>query len=414
MKTKMNSLSRQSLTPILLMFAVLAFEMSTDIYISSLPEMGHFFRVPDVTVQTSVSMYLLGFALLGLVAGPLSDRIGRRPVILGSMGVFALGSISCWFAPTMMTLIVARFAQGIGAGMAMVVSTAILKDIYDEKNFSRILSTMGMVITLSPMIAPILGGKIADIWGWKSCFFTIAFVASLIWISLITCLNESLNPEHRAVHRSHFSGRVLLKTYGQLLKRREIVTFALISAITYGGLWAWIVEAPFYMIDVLGIKSVDYGYYAAVGPAAYILGTVLNRRCVGFYGIERMLAGGLCLMILGASLALIATVYWPFSLVAIYIPFSIYSIGLAPVFANAVTKAVSVIPSQRGGASALLNTLEMGISAFCAFLVSFLSNGTLVPCIIMMLASGVLCAVMFTTTAKYTANSEILRSPSEG
>jgi DHA1 family bicyclomycin/chloramphenicol resistance-like MFS transporter len=415
MNTKMSSLSLHRPTPVLLMFAVLAFEMSTDIYLPSLPEIAQYFNVPDAAVQTTLSGYLLGFALLGLVAGPLSDSIGRRPVILGSMAVFAAGSIGCWFAPTMIGLIVARFAQGVGAGMAMVVSTAILKDIYDEKNFSRILSTMGMVIALSPMVAPIFGGKIADVWGWKSCFFIIALVASMIWISIVICLKESLNPELRATHRSRFSGRLLLETYGQLLQRREILTFALISAITYGGLWAWIVEAPFYMINVLEIKSVDYGYYAAVGPGAYILGTVLNRRCVAFYGVERMLACGLWLMIIGAGLTLFATVYWPRSLVALYISFSIYGIGLAPVFANAVTKAVSVIPSQRGGASALLNTLEMGISAFCAFLVSFLSNGTLVPCATMMLISGILCAGMFATTSgKNTFKSEILKNSSEG
>ncbi|MGV8948097.1 MAG: multidrug effflux MFS transporter [Candidatus Paracaedibacter sp.] len=419
MNTKMSSLSLHRLTPILLMFAVLAFEMSTDIYLPSLPEMAQYFNVPDAAVQTTLSAYLLGFALLGLVAGPLSDSIGRRPIILGSMTVFAAGSIGCWFAPTMIGLIIARFTQGIGAGMTMVVSTAILKDIYDEKNFSRILSTMGMVIALSPMVAPIFGGKIADVWGWKSCFFIIALVASVIWMAIVICLRESLSPEHRATHRTHFSARLLLETYGQLLKRREILTFSLISAITYGGLWAWIVEAPFYMINVLEIKSVDYGYYAAVGPGAYILGTVLNRRCVAFYGIEKMLFYGLWLMIMGAALTLLTTIYWPSSLVALYIPFSIYAIGLAPVFANAVTKAVSVIPSQRGGASALLNTLEMGISAFCAFLVSFLSNGTLVPCASMMLTSGILCAAMFATTAKNTSRkntfrSETLKNSSEG
>ena len=126
MNTKMSSLSLHRLTPILLMFAVLAFEMSTDIYLPSLPEMAQYFNVPDAAVQTTLSAYLLGFALLGLVAGPLSDSIGRRPVILGSMTVFAAGSIGCWFAPTMTGLIIARFSQGMGAGMTMVVSTVIL------------------------------------------------------------------------------------------------------------------------------------------------------------------------------------------------------------------------------------------------------------------------------------------------
>lgn len=414
MKTKMNNLSLHRLTPMLLMFAVLAFEMSTDLYLPSLPEMGHFFSVSDAAVQTTLSGYLLGFALLGLIAGPLSDSIGRRPVILGSMAVFAISSICCWFAPTMTTLIVARFAQGIGAGMAMVVQTAILKDIYDEKNFSRIHSTMGIAIALSPMIAPIIGGKLADLWGWKSCFFVIALVASTIWIAIAICLRESLSPEQRTPQKTGFSGHLLLETYGQLLRRREIITFALISAFTLGGLWAWIVEAPFYLINELDIKSVDYGYYAAVGPCAYVLGTVLNRRCVVFYGVERMLSFGLCLMLLGACLALLSSIYYPYSLVALYASFSIYAVGLAPVFANAVTKAVAVIPSQRGGASALVTTLEMGISSLCALTVSFVSNGTLVPCTIIMLGSGIICALMFLSTSKFSQESDVISTVSKG
>lgn len=404
MKKKMNHISLHRLTPILMMFAVLAFEMSTDLYLPSLPDMGLYFAVTDAAVQTTLSGYLLGFASLGLIAGPLSDSVGRRPVMLGCLAIFALGSISCWLAPTMLSLIAARFIQGVGAGMSMVVSTAILKDIYDEKNFSRIHSTMGIVITLSPMVAPIVGGKIAFMWGWKSCFFIIALVASSIWLAIVVCLRESLSPEHRAAHRSRFSGRVLLETYGCLLKRRETITFALISAITYGGLWAWIVEAPFYFINELGIKSVDYGYYAAVGPGAYILGTILNRRCVIYYGVERMLAVGLWLMILGAAFTLMAAIYYPVSLVVLFVPFAFYGVGLAPVFANAVTKAVSVIPSQRGGASALLTTFEMGISSLSAFTVSLLSNGTLVPCTFMMLASGIICAIMFMSTSRIASN----------
>jgi MFS transporter, DHA1 family, multidrug resistance protein len=400
----MNNLTFHRLTPILLMFAVLAFEMSTDLYLPCLPEMGRYFAVSDAAVQTTLSGYLFGFASLGLIAGPLSDNIGRRPVILACLAIFALGSIACWLSPSMTSLIAARFIQGVGAGMSMVVSTAILKDIYDEIDFSRIHSTMGIVIALSPMIAPIIGGKIASVWGWKSCFFIIALIASSIWLAIVICLRESLSPEYRAIHKHTFSGKHLLKTYGQLLKRREIVTFALISATTLGGLWAWIVEAPFYLINELGIDSVDYGYYAAVGPGAYILGTILNRRCVNFYGVERMLAIGLWLMILGAAFTLLAAIYFPSSLIALFVPFVFYCTGLAPVFANAVTKAVSVIPAERGGASALLTMFEMGISSLCAFTVSLLSNGTLVPCTIMMLASGIICAIMFMSASRLTSN----------
>lgn len=405
MQPNINYLSRHSVTSTLLMFTLLIFEMSTDIYISSLPEMTRFFQVTDAMVQTTVSAYLLGFSTLGLVGGPLSDRIGRRPVILTSITLFAISSITCWLAPSIVSLIIARFAQGMGAGITLVVSTALLKDIYDEKNFSRILSTMGMIIALSPMIAPLIGGKIAHLWGWQSCFLMIAVMAGIIWVTIILFLQESLKPEHRLSTLNAFSSRHLLTIYGNLMRRPEIVAFALISAIAYGGLWTWIVEAPFYMINVVGIKNVDYGYYAAISPGAYIVGTFLNRRCVHFYGVERMLALGLILMTLGAGASLISTFYWPLSLIALYISFSIYAIGLAPVFANAVTKAIAVKPSQRGSASALLNMLEMGIASLSTLFVGIFTNSTLIPCMSIILGSSVLCTLIFITIQKMTHKS---------
>jgi DHA1 family bicyclomycin/chloramphenicol resistance-like MFS transporter len=395
-----NNLFSPRLTPLLLMFAVMTFEMSTDLYLSSLPEIGNFFRVSEGSVKITLSAYLLGFALLGLFSGPLSDSIGRRPVTLASLALFTGGSLCCWVAPTIKTLIVARFMQGVGAGMAMVVITAIIKDIYDEKECSRILSSMGIVITLSPIIAPIAGGKIANAWGWKSCFFIIALIAVLITIMMSLSLEESLMARDRLDRKSSFSARKLYEIYSRLLRRPEVATFSLISAITLGGLWAWIVEAPFYIINVAGVKSSDYGYYAAIGPAAYIIGMFLNRQMVLYYPVERALAGGLILMICGASVSLLSTIAFPYSLSILYAGVCIYAAGLAPVFANAVTKAILVIPSQRGAASALLTTLEMGFSAICAFLASWLSNGTLVPCTVMMLASAIICVCLFITVSK--------------
>ena len=403
MKSTLHTRTLHRLTPTLMMFAILAFEMSTDIYLPSLPEIGRFFHVSDTAVQMTLSGYLLGFSLLGCIAGPLSDSIGRRPVFLGSMAIFAGGSMICWLAPTMTGLIAARFFQGIGAGMAMVVITTIIKDLFDEKNCSRIFSSIGMVIALSPMIAPIIGGKMADLWGWKSCFLVIALVAVTLWAATMISLKESLNQEHQ----SRFSLGLLVQSYGQLFKRREILTFAMISALTYGGLWAWIVEAPFYMINHIGIKSVDYGYYAAIGPCAYVLGTLLNRRYVLIYGVQRLLIWGLGIMILGATAALWAAFSFPDSLIALYLTFSIYAIGLAPVFANAATKAVAVAPSQRGAASALLTTFEMSISSLCVLIVGFLSNGTPVPCMAVMFIASLLCAFMvFGITGNAPHNTE--------
>jgi len=379
--------STQRLVPLLLILATFVFEMSTDIYIPCLPEMTRHFGVEDSVLQMTLSSYLLGYALLGCLSGPLSDSLGRRAIFLSGAAIFLIGSLGCWFSFSVLFLIISRFIQGTGVGICVVITNAIIKDSFDEKNCSRILSTIWMIIAISPMIAPIYGAAIGAAYGWHANFTLVATCASIVAIVMTACLPETLPPEQRSV----FQSKEIIKTYLILLTRLRIIGYALISALVFGGLWTWLTVAPFYIINELGIKSTDYGYYSAIGPFAFIIGTIFNQRLVGRLGVDVMLRWGLLTTIIGAFLLVMVALIFPYSIFMIYGALAIYGAGMAPVFSSAVTKALDVPPHQRGAAAALLNTIELAMASLSAFVVSLFSNTTLLPATLIMLGCIVGC-----------------------
>lgn len=383
--------------PIILVLMTLMAEMSTDIYIPCLPEMARYFAVDQHTVVVTISSYLLGFSLAGSLAGPLSDSFGRRPLFLSGSLIFTLASIGCTLVDSANWLIVIRFIQGTGAGIAYVTTNAIIKDIYDDKMSSKIFSFMGMMVTMSPMVAPILGGIITSYWGWKANFYIILVGALIGYVIHFFRVPESLKYELRQKTLSH---RKILSSYKALLKTPRVIGFSLISGVTYGGLWTWIAEAPFYFINVVGIDPKNYGYYSAAGPAAYIVGTIINQAGVSIVGTIRMLQYGLFATAFGSLLLFLVMYTQEVNLVGIYSTFSIYGIGMALVFANSAAHAVDVAPRYRGTASSILSTVEMSFAALSCYLISLVSNNDLRPATFTMFVCSLVCIYLFHATVR--------------
>ncbi len=377
--------------PLLLVCAVITFESATDLFIPSLPEITIYYGVDESVGHMTLSAYLLGFSLLGLISGPLSDSYGRRGVFMLGLLIFTIGGLSCCLSQTMGSLIASRFIQGLGAGIAYVIAAAIIKDSYPEHICSKIFSLMAMAVTLSPTMAPIVGGVIANTWGWP-IVFKITLVVSIAALSLLLmALPESLPEKSRAP----FSAKQIFITYGELSSNKRIIGYALISGITFGGLWAWIAEAPFYFINQQGLSSIDYSYYAAIGPAAYIVGSTINQKFVPHFGVENLFRTGLLISIVGSFLLLTMACFFHQSLTAIYAAITVYAIGIALVFPNSCTRAVDVPAHQRGAASALLSTVEMTCAATSALFIGYISNQTLVPPTMVILSCSILCAAIY-------------------
>jgi len=384
--------SSRMILPLVLILMALMAEMSTDIYIPCMPEMACYFAVDQHTIVGTISSYLLGFSVAGSLAGPFSDRFGRRFLFLTGSFVFALSSIACMLANSAKWFIVIRFIQGTGAGISYVTTNTIIKDIYNDKVSSKIFSFMGMMVTMSPMVAPIFGGIIMSYWGWRANFSIILIGALAGFAVQFFKIQESLKPDHRQKTLSYHQ---ILDSYKILLRTPRVIGFSLISGITCGGLWAWIATAPFYFINVIGVEPKYYGYYSAVGPAAYIVGTIVNQVGVGIMGTIRMLQYGLFTMALGSFLLFFVICWQELTFLGIYSSFSIYSIGMALVFANSAVHAVDVVPQFRGTASSILSMVGMSFAALSCYLISLVSNNNLRPATFIMFICSLSCIYLF-------------------
>lgn len=388
----MSLTSPKKILPFVIVLMSLIAEMSTDLYIPCLPEMASYFNVEPHHVVMTISSYLFGIAISGALSGPFSDSFGRRPVFLAGSLIFTLASIGCFLSGSVFLLILIRFCQGVGAGMAYVVSVAIVKDLYSNKMSSKIFSFMGMMVTMSPLIAPIFGGIIAAWWGWKMNFLLILFGAFVGLLIHFAYIPESLQAEQRL---SSLSFKEMFSNYYKLLCQPRVIGFSLISGFACGGIWAWIASAPFYFINTLGIEPKEYGYYTAVGPAAYILGAIINQFCVGRFGVLTMLRFGLVGMVLGAFFLFLVVHFYEANLIGIYVSFVVYGVGMAPLFANSTSKAVDVTPQYRGTASSILSAIEMIFASISCFMVGFLSNNNLKPATLIILFCCLACVYLF-------------------
>lgn len=377
--------------PLLLILIIATAEMSTSIYTPSLTTVASHFNVSESLVQLTVSINLLGLALSGPIYGPWSDCHGRRTVLRIGMCLFLLGSIFALFAQTIEILLIARFVQGLGEGVAVVLAFAIVRDLFDEKKSAQVLSYMGMAIALSPGLAPIVGSYIAYAIGWKMCFGVVGFATAIILIFLFLWMPETL-PES---NRTQFSLKAIGQGYVKVFKNYRFILLALIPGFMIGGLWAWMAGLPLLFVGHLGVPLQYYGYYGFSSIAIYILGTFINSKMVHIWPLKKLLFMGLSLALISSILLLLAgfaKINIPIMLQILNLPFAF---GLAFVLPNGTALAFSEVKEGLGTSSALLGSLEMGLGAFSVFLVGQFFQGTIIPIATIMLGASLLSIILF-------------------
>ncbi len=386
-----------TLIPILLILIIAISEMATAIYSPSLPLVASYFNISESQIQGTMSINLLGLALSGLFYGPFSDSYGRRTSLRLGMGVFLIGSLSSMFAPTFEFLMVSRFVQGVGAGVAVVISFAIVQDLFDEKGSALVLSYMGMAISLSPGLAPILGSYIAHHYGWHMCFGIVSFSALFIMALLYLIMPETLDRNKR----SQFSAKGIILSYGRAFRNIPFMKASLLPSLMIGGLWAWMTSTPILYINYLNVPLQEYGYYGFFAVLMYILGTLLNGRLVKTFSLRTLLMAGLwmcfasSLLLLGAGFIEIQSALF---LQALNAPFAI---GLAFLIPNGTALAFTQVREDKGTASALLGSLEMASGACFVGLVGSIFNGNVASiAILMVVVSFVSMSLCYSVRSK--------------
>ncbi len=350
----------ESLIVSILLTAMVALgPVSTDLYLPSLPAIGAAFATDQGTVQLTLSVFLVGFAFSQLACGPLSDRFGRRPVILGGLVLYLLASLACAAATSIEMLILARFCQAVGACVGPVLGRAAVRDIYGRERAARMLSYMGMVMALAPAFGPIIGGFVEAWFGWRANFVLVSAVGLTVLAATAVTLPETnrwKSPD--ATRLGHLIGN-----YRSLLRHRRYVGYVLVVACTYSGIFSFISGSSFVLIGVLGLDPEVYGFCFAAIVVGYMVGAFASGRYTVRIGIERMVQLGTAVQILGGAAGLILFATAPPGVTAIVAPVAVFMIGTGLAMPNAQAGAIGPFPRMAGSASALLGFCQMGLAA---------------------------------------------------
>jgi DHA1 family bicyclomycin/chloramphenicol resistance-like MFS transporter len=386
-------------TSAVLIGAVALGPISTDLYLPSVPWIGRDLGADVAATQLTLSVFLAAFAIAQIPVGPVSDRFGRRPVLLIGLAVYVLASAACAFAPSIDTLILARALQATGACAGVVLGRAVVRDIYGRDRAARMLAYIGSAMALAPMIGPILGGVVQSAFGWRWNFgiLTTFGLAALVlaWRGLAES-NAQRDP-------SALDPARMAANFGTLLRHRGFVGFALAVAFSYAGLFAFISGSSFVLIDALGVATEHFGFFFAMGVIGYIAGTQLAGRLTMRMGIARMIwlggtisvAGGVAMV---ALTPLASGAAWaPF---AVAVPMACYMIGTGIVMPNAQAGALGPFAQMAGAASSLMGFLQMAIAAAVGVAFGQIHDGTPLPMALLVAASGCCSLASFAMLAR--------------
>jgi MFS transporter, DHA1 family, multidrug resistance protein len=374
----------------LLIALTAAAPLSLQIFLPALPAIQGGFSVRAGTAQLVLSLSILANAFATLAYGPLSDRYGRRPTILFGLVLFVAGSAISTVAPTIVLLIIGRIVQAVGAAAGMVLARAIVRDLYDRERSAQMIAYLTMAMVVAPMLAPLIGALLTEIWGWRAIFaFVFLFALLLLWQTVARLV------ETRAAEAppSGFAG--MLSGAGWLARQPAFIAYALQSAFSIAVFFSFIAGAPYFMIDVLGRPVTEYGIYFMLVSAGFMAGNFTAARISARIGVDRM-------VMTGTVLALVATVAAAGLLVWVsWHPLSLFAPMMAAAYANGLTVpnaqagAVSVDPALAGTASGLSGFAQMFIAALVSQAVGMLHDGTPYPMIAFMVASAALALLGF-------------------
>jgi DHA1 family bicyclomycin/chloramphenicol resistance-like MFS transporter len=386
-------------TSAILIGAVALGPVSTDLYLPSVPWIGRDLGADVAATQLTLSVFLAAFAIAQIPVGPLSDRFGRRPLLLIGLAVYVLASMACAVAPSIEMLILARAVQAVGACAGVVLGRAIVRDIYGRDRAARMLAYIGSAMALAPMVGPILGGAVQGALGWRWNFGILttfgAMALALAWRGLAES-NVQRDP-------SALDPARMAANFRTLLRDRAFLGFALTVAFSYAGLFAFISGSSFVLIDALGVATEHFGFFFAMGVIGYMTGTQIAGRLTMRMGIARMIwLGGVISLAGGAAMVALAPLapgnaWAPF---AVAVPMACYMIGTGIVMPNAQAGALGPFAQMAGAASALMGFLQMAIAATVGIAFGQLHDGTPLPMAILVAAAACCSLASFVMLAR--------------
>jgi len=388
-----RDMSRRQLTGfVLILGALTAFSaMSIDMYLPAFPQMARDLGIPLGMVQLSISAFLYGSAGGQLFYGPLADRWGRRLPLLLGLSLYVASTVGCALVHTGEGLLFWRVVMAVGGGAGMVISRAVVRDLYDTAEAARMFSLLMLVMGAAPILAPIAGGQILLLTGWRGIFVFLGVFGLISLAAVAFGLPESL-PKEQRISRSSAE---MIGVYGQLLRDRRYMRYAIALGCVAGVNFAYIAGAPFVFIELHGVSPQHFGLFFGANACGLIGASQVNRRLLRRYTPRRILGSAFIVNAVAALLltAAVVTGIGGFPAQAAFIFICLCMTGL--LYPNVTALAMSPFDKTAGSASALLGTIQYTLGATAGAVVGVFHNGTALPMTATMAVCGVagLCAV---------------------
>lgn len=369
--------------------------LSVSVHVQSIPAIAGGLETSYESAQLTVSLFLFGFAVIQLFVGPLSDRLGRRPVLFGGLAVFGFGGLVAAAAPTIEIMIAGRILQAAGGCVALVTPRAVVRDRLSGVEAARILTLVSMLQSSAPILAPVIGGGIDAVLGWRAIFIFLAVYAlaigALAWLRM---------PESRPTEGGAVAGwGTILSRYGRLLSTRRFLAYAAVFSLGTTGYFGFLASGPAVFIEDMGLASWQFSMALGTISIQFVVSGYLASRLVVRMGIDRVLMIGAVLQVVAAACFLAVAQVPSAILVTAIFCLSTFSNGL--LFANSLAGATAVDPRIAGSASSMLGALQFVVGGLVAVSVaSFpLTNFGVFPLVLLILAVGTLVGVVVAKTS---------------
>lgn len=386
----MSAVSNKYLVLILGMLAAMG-PLCIDMYVPGMLDIQKDLQVSAADVQVTLSAFLVGFSVGQLFYGPVSDRFGRKTVLLSGIFIFTVSSMGAALSTSIESLILFRFLHAIGGGAGMVLARAIIRDLFPASEVARLMSLMAIVTMSGPMVAPVIGGYLVVWKGWQGILWLLSILGCIFFFMVALAIQES----HPEENRLKLNIKTTFKAYFEVLTSRHSFAYATCTALSAGGIFGFISSSPFIFIEIYGMRTDYFGYLYGLVIFCIIIGAIVNTRLVSEVGINKMITYGLVVRLIGIALLLFVTIADIGGMYGFIVAILITMSSAILINANASAGVLHLFPKTAGTASSAIGAVMFGFGAVSGPVIGALYDGTVMPMVIVISVCFIASAVTY-------------------
>ena len=372
---------------IIIIFSIITF-FSSDMFLPSIPNIAHYFSISESTSKLSVVFFFVGQLVSALFWGTVSDRLGHQKAFNMGVYVFLFGTVLCALSTSFSFFLIGRVIEGIGSIVAPIIGLAIIQSLYPKDKSTRVMSVLGGIIALAPMIAPSIGGLIEGLWGWRSNFYCILILTLLI----IICFHMLPKPENNVVQRK--DNKNAIQVYAQIISNKMFTSWVYIFALLACGQWCFITMIPFLYRNKMGLNPQEIGGFMTLSALFFIIGTLSVNKILKYISVDSLIKLGIRISTAGSFALLFLHLFNLYYPVLIALGFGIYLFGASLLWGSTSSRALQCFKESLGSASAIRSLLMISFFVLGSCIGTFINDKNLLLVSILLIICSISSATV--------------------